>query len=195
MENAGRGCAEELLRRHALAHHKSALNVVILCGPGNNGGDGFVIARHLYNSGANVKVVLPAPIEKTKGDAKTMLSVIQQMKIPIQLQSELRHLVTLPTTWIVDAMLGTGAQGNLREPLAKVSQFSNSVPAKRMAIDIPTGLNADSGNADANSFRADVCCTFVARKPGFNQPAAQAILGDVCVIDIGATPDRTTWKP
>ena len=133
-----------------------------------------------------------------------MLSVIQQMKIPIvnisadtsesQLQLELRHLVTLPTTWIVDAMLGTGAQGKLREPFAKTAKFSNSVPAKRMAIDIPTGLDADSGNADAHSFQADVCCTFIAKKPGFNQPSAQQITGDICVIDIGVTPDRTEWK-
>ena len=164
-----------------------------------------MIARHLFNAGASVKVVLLSPIDKTQGDAQTMLSVIQKMKISIvtvstdtpenHLQSELRHVELLPTTWIVDAMLGTGVQGKLREPFAKIAQTSNSVPAKRMAIDIPTGLDADSGNADAHSFQADVCCTFIARKPGFEKPSARQTLGEVCVIDIGVTPDLTNWKP
>ena len=150
MENAGRNCAEKLLWH---SHHqpRSEQAVVILSGSGNNGGDGFVIARHLYNVGVKVKVVLFSPVERYSGDALTNLNALSRLRMPVvefdsdwsdeKLNSVLSKVRRCTTTWVVDALLGTGAKGEPRSSIARGVNAANAMSVRRFAVDIPTGLD------------------------------------------------------
>jgi len=92
------------------------------------------------------------------------------------------------STWIIDAMLGTGSRGEPREPFASAIQRINSGPGRRLAVDIPSGLDCDTGVPASATVRADVTCTFVALKPGFLHESAKPYLGDVHVVSIGVPP-------
>ncbi|MFK7766692.1 MAG: NAD(P)H-hydrate epimerase [Mariniblastus sp.] len=195
MENAGRNCAEKLLW-HSPQSKLSDQAVVILCGPGNNGGDGFVIARHLYNLGVKVKVILFAPPEKYFGDARTNLNALSHFKMPVvqfganwsneKMQSVFAKVKRAKTTWVVDAMLGTGATGQPRTPMADAITLSNQMDVRRMSVDIPTGLDCDTGEPAKPTFKSDVTCSFIDAKIGFENEKAQPYLGVVLVVDIGA---------
>lgn len=184
MENAGRGCVLSLLAQGCQGP------VVICCGKGNNGGDGFVIARHLEASGLAVKVLLLANPDSLRGDALANYEVARRSNIPI------RHLPPVVAAadidvelagaeWIVDALLGTGATGHPQPPLATVIERINAAPARCLAVDLPSGLDCDTGEPASPTIRADLTCTFVARKQGFANPAAGPFLGNVEVVDIG----------
>jgi len=189
MENAGAGCVREMLIRSMQGP------VVILCGGGNNGGDGFVIARHLLNAGIEVATILMTDPEKFTGDAKTNFDILEKMDTSIgvakpnwdtkSFESALDCFGDRHPAIIIDAMLGTGATGPLRAPYQSAVQAANRAPAKRVAIDIPTGLDGDTGESDL-AFKADLTCTFIAKKTGFGNSQATRWLGDVAVIDIGA---------
>ncbi|MEL7496838.1 MAG: NAD(P)H-hydrate epimerase [Planctomycetota bacterium] len=194
MENAGRGCAEAMIW-HSPQWALNDQSAVIVCGPGNNGGDGFVIARHLWNSGWSVKVVLTVPVERYRGDAAIMLTPVLNLPMPVvQLEdrmtdSSIEKVVgrikrTRPT-WIVDAMLGTGSQGPLRGIIAATTRVLNQIDARRMAVDLPTGLNGLTGDLQPETFRADLTCTFIDQKVGFQNEVAEPFLGFVKVIPIG----------
>jgi len=184
MENAGRNAAELLWLQGVSGP------VVICCGKGNNGGDGFVIARHLENRGADVRVLLFAEPDSLSGDAATNCGIVQKAGISLTilagdidrpaLDAELQH-----AAWIVDALLGTGIAGTVREPYATVIAAINESPAKVFAVDLPSGLDCDRGEPLGVCVRADVTATFVARKAGFAQPSSKEWTGDVHVIDIG----------
>jgi NAD(P)H-hydrate epimerase len=184
MENAGRGCVLSLLA------HGCRGPVVIGCGKGNNGGDGFVIARHLDARGIAVKVLLLADPDSLRGDAATNYSIARQCGLPIQVlganvaADEIdAHLQG--AEWIVDALLGTGAQGNPHPPISTVIERCNAANARKLAVDLPSGLHCDTGEPATPTIRAEVTCTFVAPKRGFSNPAAAPFLGTVEVIDIG----------
>lgn len=184
MENAGRGAAELLLQRNATGP------VMICAGKGNNGGDGFVIARHLENRGLEVRVLLFADPNLLQGDAAinyrvltaagTPITVIQALPEQSRLDDEFRN-----ADWIVDALLGTGMRGEVREPYATVIDRINVAVARVLAVDLPSGMDCDNGQPLGCSIRADITATFVARKLGFDRPEAAPLLGDVHVIDIG----------
>jgi NAD(P)H-hydrate epimerase len=178
MENAGRGVVDVL----------TALGidgpVLILCGGGNNGGDGFVIARHLAIRGAECRVVTLVPEEKLTGDALTNFHILQKGDVPIVDFTD----VDTDAAWIVDAMLGTGARGEPRPPLPTAIDWMNAQPAKKMAIDVPSGLDCDTGQPATHTVRADHTCTFVARKQGFAAPGASEFTGQVHVVEIGTPP-------
>lgn len=200
MENAGRNCAQTLLWH---SHHQPRAEqaVVILCGPGNNGGDGFVIARHLYNVGVKVKVVLFCPPERYSGDALANLNALSRLKLPVvefdsawsneKLNSVLSKVRRSATTWIVDALLGTGARGEPRESIASGVKAANAMSVRRFAVDIPTGLDCDTGVPSPTTFQADLTGTFIDRKIGFQNEQAANSLGVVIVVDIGAPPEIT----
>jgi NAD(P)H-hydrate epimerase len=198
MENAGRNCAEQLLSR-CNSNQLSDQAVVVLCGPGNNGGDGFVLARHLYNAGLNVKVVLLGPSGNYVGDALTNLKSLSRLRLTQiefdpkwtmdQAKAEFMEVNGIPTTWLVDAMLGTGAKGEPRAPMDRAIELANSMDVRSMAVDIPSGLDCDTGIRSKFTFHADVTCTFIDRKIGFDNATATAWLGEVLVIDIGAPPE------
>lgn len=185
MENAGRGCADLLCRLGISG------KVVICCGRGNNAGDGFVIARHLQLRGKQVQVLFWGEPDKLSGDAAANFEVLQKCEVPIHYfqgappRGELPfHLTNVD--WIVDALLGTGAQGEPRAPLDAVIDLLNLCDGRKFAVDLPSGLDADTGQTSAATFRADHTATFVAPKVGFCAPSAQAYLGLVHVLDIGA---------
>lgn len=178
MENAGRGCADELCELGIRG------KVVIVCGRGNNGGDGFVIARHLESRGIVVRVVLAAEPDELRGDAAANYAILQQAGFTIVTADKLTEELT-GADWIVDALLGTGATGDPRQPIANAIETLNASGARKLAIDLPSGLDCDTGIPGHPTFRADHTCTFVAPKVGFANPAANEYLGTVSVHDIG----------
>ncbi|MCP4594420.1 MAG: NAD(P)H-hydrate epimerase [bacterium] len=192
MENAGRGAADAI---RTLVHDRQAKRVVVFCGSGNNGGDGFVIARHLLNSGLSVAVYLTAPESGLRGDAALNHRILANMGheiLPCDTAEAMRRAAQNLTAddVVVDALLGTGFSGELRQPLADLVQALNESPATaRIAIDIPSGLDCDRGVPGGAAIRADLTVTFVARKAGFAQPDSRQWTGEVIVADIGTPPD------
>lgn len=188
MENAARAVAEFI---YPTLLDPARARVVLLCGPGNNGGDGFAAARHLRNAGADVTVVLAAAAEKIRGDAAINFGIYQRMEgalidatRPDGLDRVREALGTADV--VVDALLGTGTQGAPRGVIAELVRLANAARrVRRVAIDIPTGLDGDSGQVHDPCFRADATVTFVAPKVGFTPGAARAVVGRVVVADIG----------
>ncbi len=195
MENAGRSCVERLMWHHPQGK-LDELAVLVLCGPGNNGGDGFVMARHLYNQGVPVKVVLLAAVESYSGDALANLNSLSRLRLNViefdsnwkdeKVDSVFSKAKRRSVNWIVDAMLGTGAKGQPRSAMAKAIRAANRSGARRLAVDIPTGFDCDTGALSDPTFRADLTCTFIDQKTGFGSDTAAEVLGVVTVVDIGA---------
>ena len=139
MENAGRGVVETLERLGIDGP------VVVLCGSGNNAGDGFVIARHLEIRGHEVRVMLLISPEKLTGDALTNYTILTKTNVPIRklttdgrpIRQQLDELGT-GAAWIVDAMLGTGARGEPRPPLDEAIDWLNDQPGRKLAVDVPS---------------------------------------------------------
>jgi NAD(P)H-hydrate epimerase len=187
MENAGRGCAERLLDSSSLCEGSL---VVACCGKGNNGGDGFVITRHLENRGIRVEVVLACDPSELRGDAAVHFKVIDRAGVPVT-------IATTPdgwdnaaprigeSAWIVDSLLGTGFEGTPREPIATAIRVMNRSGRPILAVDVPSGLDADSGTAAGECIRAARTMTFVAAKRGFEVVDCRELTGPVEVIGIG----------
>jgi len=181
MENAGRGATECLLEIASLGPF------IILCGKGNNGGDGYVIARHLLIEGHQVQVLAVGGSGKQSPDCHINAEIVRRCGIRIDQLSnpETAFQDLADETVIVDAMMGTGAAGPLRPPYAGWVEAANRARCLRVAIDIPTGLDCDSGHTDGTAFRADSTLSFVAEKVGFDNETAKSYLGNVRVISIG----------
>lgn len=186
MENAGAGAAlwlEQLGIRGRVA---------ICCGKGNNAGDGFVIARHLENRGHRVDVLLCVGPEELTGDAAVNLHVLQRAGTPLRVLTGDRGrpqdwtAALVGSDWIVDALLGTGLQGPVRPPFSTVIDAINGCGLKTFAVDLPSGLDCDTGLPLGTAVRARYTATFVAQKRGFDVPEAAEYVGRVEVIDIGA---------
>jgi NAD(P)H-hydrate epimerase len=181
MENAGRGAADVLWRLGV------AGRVVVCCGKGNNGGDGFVIARHLDNRGAAVRVLFFGRPQDLTGDAAVNFEVVRRSGLPLTVVADAGPALELDDAeWVVDALLGTGVTGPARPPLDRVIAAINHSAAKVLAVDLPSGLDCDTGLPLGPCVRALYTVTFVARKKGFANPAAKEWLGEVHVVDIGA---------
>lgn len=202
MENAGRGVVEVLLKIDSglASSTHDAPPVAIFCGKGNNAGDGMVIARHLAIRGVASHVLLLCPAGELQGDALSNLKILQHCDVPlIELADDLTRCGNDATElfnkhaagakWLIDAMLGTGATGEPRPPMDAAIAWMNSQPARRLAVDIPSGLDCDTGQPAAATLRADVTCTLAAPKIGFQQPAAQPHLGQLHVVPIGTPPE------
>jgi NAD(P)H-hydrate epimerase len=190
MENAGRGAADLLTRLWP-----DARNVTILCGHGNNGGDGFVIGRHLDGAGVHVRILLAASPPRIGGDAATMFEIVRRSAIPWEDRADADALAfragLAGADVVVDALLGTGAVGPPRGAIAAAidglrRRSADVNPPKVLAIDVPSGLDADSGDVPGDCVRADATATFVARKRGFAAPGAAAFTGAVHIVGIGA---------
>lgn len=180
MENAGRGCVD-VLERLGIAGP-----VVVLCGKGNNAGDGFVIARHLEIRGHDCRVVLLCSTGELRGDAAKNHSILA--RTDVKFINSLAELNTIQADWIVDAMLGTGAVGEPRPPFDAAINWMNSQGCKKLAVDVPSGLDCDSGEAAVHTVRADHTCTFATTKVGYMLPTAKPFTGIVHVCDIGVPP-------
>ncbi len=185
MENAGRGAAEIIDR---LAPEGG---ICILCGAGNNGGDGYVIARHLQLAGRDVEIISVVDLRQLAGDAKINAEIAIRAELVIQvianqtgIANELAGVLARANT-LVDCLLGTGARGPLRGIYAEAVAAANDSDAVKFAIDIPTGLDCDSGEASDPTFRAQHTITFVARKVGFEKHNAGEFVGVVHEVGIG----------
>jgi NAD(P)H-hydrate epimerase len=179
MENAGRGVVDVLLNCEPRPSR-----VLILCGKGNNGGDGFVIARHLAIRGVDCRAVLLIEPSELQGDALANFLVVQRLGFNIEPSAAL-NVGDSGCDWIIDAMLGTGAVGEPREPYRLAIQWVNTQAAKILAVDVPSGLNCDTGEPSEFTVKADVTCTFHAPKVGFSNPEAKIFLGELHVVSIG----------
>lgn len=184
MENAGRGMAEFLLAHHI--HGK----MVIFCGKGNNGGDGLVIARHLYNHNLTAQILLFADPGDLKGDAKINFDIAAKMALPITVVNDqnLQAVITehlINADWIMDALLGTGLQGKVTPFYNKVIQAISNSHAKIIAVDIPSGLDCDTGKPLGAAVKADYTLTISGFKKGFINSEAKEFLGKVHIINLG----------
>ncbi len=200
MENAARGAAQELLTllKRDVGLAADQVRIAIVCGGGNNGGDGLAMARHLHNAGAQVNIDLTRPDEDFKADAATNLHIVKQMKLPIHALTDPGQLPAAVDRWrechvIVDAMLGTGFFGQVRQPLASVIAAINDLRAHSavvvMAVDVPSGLDADTGQVGGVAIAADLTVTFVTAKPGLLTAGAKTHVGQLIVCDIGVGSD------
>jgi len=181
MENAGRNAAE------AICQVAADGDICILCGKGNNGGDGYVIARHLELLGRQVRIVSCTEPRELSGDAAANMQIAASAQIPILVAIKLEEVESAIGTpvVVVDCLLGTGAFGNPREPIASAIRYANKIRSIRIAIDIPSGLDCDTGTACEPTFVADHTLTFVAPKLGFAFSSAAGVLGKVSVLSIG----------
>jgi hydroxyethylthiazole kinase-like uncharacterized protein yjeF len=194
MENAGRGVADVLCApwggRSDLSDGKATTPVTIVCGKGNNGGDGFVIARHLDLRGVDVRVLLLANPTELTCDAATNFSIIQKAGLAIWIFTAPLNLAQFDaalagSAWLVDAVLGTGAIGEPKSPLAEAIDRMNASGIPILSVDLPSGLDCDTGVTAQHTIRAKHTCTFVAAKPGFFVDGAKPYVGQLHVLDIG----------
>ncbi len=192
MENAGRGAAA-LMEQLGIDGP-----VTVVAGVGNNGGDGSVIARHLDRHGYSVRVLLVGNASKLQGDAWTNWRIIENSGIPCQELGQTPNLTELASAvrdsaWTVDALLGTGTKGEIREPFASVIDCLNQSSRNLFAVDLPSGLDCDTGKPLGPCIKAQHTATFVGRKKGLDAAGAAEFTGHVHIIDIGAP--RTLLEP
>lgn len=191
MERAGSGAAEVILESGL----DQGARIAILCGNGNNGGDGFVAARHLKTWGADVICWVIG--ERDELSADTLRNLIQAEDAGVRvrpyrpresdesLRADLDEAVLT-----IDALLGTGTRGRLREPIRRIARLTNATAKRVVALDLPSGLDADNGSADVDTIRASLTITFGFPKRGMYVLPGREACGDVVVIDLGY-PDDT----
>ncbi|MEM8782912.1 MAG: NAD(P)H-hydrate epimerase [Planctomycetota bacterium] len=198
MENAAINAASVVLDllENAAELDRDRFVVSVLCGGGNNGGDGYAVARQLLGFGVDVRVFAGKPVEELAGDAAINARACERLGVPITPCENAEQAEAASEFWgkshaVVDGLLGTGFAGQVRGGLAGVIDAINAVKARCgdrltvVSLDVPSGLDADAGSVGAAAIRADATVTFVAPKTGFATPAARAHLGRVVVADIG----------
>lgn len=173
------------ITREALSIARANQSVTIICGPGNNGGDGLAAARHLHIAGRNVRILLAAPRARFSGDAATNLAIVRAMRLPIAPATSRFGRPHL----IIDALFGTGLDRPVTGAAAEVIARINRSRAPVLSVDIPSGLDADTGLPLGAAVRATRTLTLVGRKQGFDVPGARRFTGPVRVGDIGIPPE------
>lgn len=193
MENAAREVALAALDMTAQAE---PARVLIVCGPGNNGGDGLGAARHLHNAGAVVSLLVPAGPMRPGSDGAEQHGIVRAMGLgawslgggaPAEAAERAAEALG-GVGLVVDAMFGTGLDRPLSEPWSTLAGWINQKRRSGtlvLAVDVPSGLDCDTGRAMGTAVRADVTVTFCAPRPGFLELGAQAYVGEVVVGDIG----------
>jgi len=178
MENAGRSVAEE-----ALKMLRGKKRVTIVCGVGNNGGDGLVAARHLINAGKKVQIILIGNVSKLKPDPKTNYNILKKMKVKIvKTLKELKEIGN--GDLVVDAILGIGLRSEVRGHVSKVIRVLNQSNKPILAVDVPSGLDADTGNVLGVAIKAKKTITFVAAKKGFSKADGPKHCGKIIIRPI-----------
>ncbi|WP_066305504.1 bifunctional ADP-dependent NAD(P)H-hydrate dehydratase/NAD(P)H-hydrate epimerase [Bacillus sp. FJAT-29814] len=190
MENAGARVVEEIL---ASFPHQTP-RVLVLAGGGNNGGDGFVIARRLIDLGVEAQILLLVDPMRISGDAKIHYDVYINRKLPIfYLDEPSMKEINARLDWadiIVDALLGTGVKGPVREPLSQVISLVNEYKGNKLilSVDIPSGVSSDTGQVDGVAIKADKTITFVFPKKGFFFNQGPSYIGEWKAVDISVPP-------
>ena len=186
MENAGRAVFQVLMR---LLEGVSDPLVHIFCGKGNNGGDGFVVARHLWNEGVYVRVFCLAPPETLSGAVLANYTILKNIQIPVEhinSVAALRELEHEPPDLLVDALLGTGVVGKVKGFTAEVIEFINhNVETTVAAVDLPSGLDASSAEVAGSAVRADLTITLALPKRCLALYRAKKHVGELFIADIG----------
>ena len=170
--------------------------VLVLCGPGNNGGDGAVLARHLDAWGFPVRVVWSNASNLLHRDPALQWAILEKAGVDqsnwlgvqfadSKLQAGRLAEILAETDWVVDGLLGTGLSRPVEGMIFHVIEAMNDAGKPILALDVPSGLDADSGEPLGTAVRAVSTATFVADKLGFSAPGAAAYTGQVAVIDIG----------
>ena len=188
MENAGRDVAEEVLK---MLDDPQQAKVAILCGKGNNGGDGFVVARHLHNHSISVDVFLVARVSDIlkDGDAGTNLQILLNMKIPVKEILDIQGVNNIlkelnDCNILVDALFGTGLSGDVREPFKTLINGVNNLNKPIISMDIPSGLDCNTGKILGAAIKATKTVTFAIAKKGFYLNDGPSYTGKVIVSDI-----------
>ena len=165
-----------------------AKKVLIFCGTGSNGGDGFALARHMLGDGSSVSIVLVGPKEKISGDALAQYEICEQLGIRTDFIDNLERIKTTLNACelVVDAMLGTGAAGVLRSPISDAVTLINESGKFTLAVDIPTGGNADNGQISGVCVKADMTVTLGLVKPGLLLYPLADFTGKIGLGGIGA---------
>ncbi len=183
MENAGRSVADlagKMLKKKS--------NILIVCGKGNNGGDGFAAARHLFNRGHKVQVVFLGSVSDLEGDAAINYLILQKMKILVlRLQNDMLEVLRKKaknSNLIIDAIFGTGLDREVVGLAREVISTLNKTGRKILSIDIPSGMNGDSGKVMGIAVQATVTGTLAAPKTSMTNKAARKFTGKIEVLDI-----------
>ncbi len=187
MENAGAGVTRLLKNRFSEWRKRT---ILILAGGGNNGGDGFVIARRLMQSGARVKVLLFADAEKLKGDARLHYQVFSNCGGTIREMSQTEHMALFSSSLahagvIIDAVFGTGLTRPVEGLLAKAFAMVNMSDVPVLAVDIPSGVDADNGQVLGEAVKADWTVTFACEKIGHRLYPGAGLCGEIITVPIG----------
>ncbi|MDP2938023.1 MAG: NAD(P)H-hydrate epimerase [Candidatus Omnitrophota bacterium] len=184
MENAGRGGAEEAIK---VLHGRK--NVAIFCGKGNNGGDGFVAARHLLAYGLKPVIFLVGRVQDVENEARINLETLLRLRQKIiEVDEENLHLVKNKIsqyTLIIDALLGVGLQGEVKSIVRDLIGVINASKAYILSVDIPSGLDATTGRVLGCCVKADKTVTFVAKKRGMVIGDGPKYCGRIVVKDLG----------
>ena len=185
MENAGAAAARYLAENFP---DLSSKKILVFAGLGNNGGDAFVVARHVAGFGCDVKVILLGSPDKIKTDeAQTNWKILEKMNsIDLIIASDVSDL-DIKADIIVDGILGTGISGKIREPYASAIDLINKSKAFKLALDVPSGLDPDTGNVSDKCVKADLTITFHKMKVGM--PKRKDICGTILVEKIGIPPE------
>ena len=203
MENAGRVLTDTLIG--TMLKDTTSCRFLILAGPGNNGGDGFVMARHLQRLSFDVNVLAIGSPGAWKGDANVNLGILEKLadeKLMLNYfyrenildsRQKLRSLLDQADI-IVDAVLGTGSHGIPRFPINEILEMVNSAKKDIFSVDVPSGFDGDSGKAFASAIRANVTCTLAAFKKGFAHPNALTYTGKIYLGDIGISIEKLLTK-
>jgi hydroxyethylthiazole kinase-like uncharacterized protein yjeF len=187
MENAGRAVAQV-----TRAYTNPESQVLIIAGPGNNGGDGLAAARHLANLGHQVQILLTGEAKKYSGAAAQQLGIVQKMALPILASSD---PIAAFNQWlessnvddaIVDGIFGTGLSRPVSGSIAGLIDAINDSQRRVLSIDIPSGLDCDTGQPLGTAVRAVHTVSFCGMKIGFHNAEAIAYLGQISIGDIGA---------
>jgi len=185
MENAGASVARYMSEKFP---DISSKKILVFAGLGNNGGDAFVVARHLAGFGSDVVLLLLGSPDKIKTDeARTNWSIIEKMtSLDLLITSDVSGL-DLKTDIVVDGILGTGISGKIREPYASAIDMINKIKAYKIAVDVPSGLDPDTGNINDKCVKADVTITFHKMKLGMLK--RKDVCGTILVEKIGMPPE------
>ena len=186
MENAGAASVKRLVEKFGDVTSK---NVLVFAGLGNNGGDGLVIARHLVGYGSTVTVfLLGEPDNIRSEECSWNWNLLEKMEsIKLLTDGNLDHLNNSEFDIIIDGILGTGISGEIREPQASTITFINKSNAFKLAVDVPSGVDPDTGNKNSPHVVVDITVTFHRMKVGM--PKAKDVCGEIFVEKIGIPPE------
>ena len=186
MENAGAASVKRLVEKFGDVTSK---NVLVFAGLGNNGGDGLVIARHLVGYGSTVTVfLLGEPDNIRSEECSWNWNLLEKMEsIKLLTDGNLDHLNNSEFDIIIDGILGTGISGEIREPQASTITFINKSNAFKLAVDVPSGVDPDTGNKNSPHVVADITVTFHRMKVGM--PKAKDVCGEIFAEKIGIPPE------